>query len=362
MKRKGILCLLICLSLVACSSKARKAREVQEAIERLNREHEQMAQKRRSQRPSGQRGRATASATALADAIVARVNDEVIFLSDLDEAVEETLQKMGMRNPIGAMDKRELRKARSAVLEQLIERKLLEQEAARRGIQISDEAVEEAVEAYLRSKGLTKEQLYLRLARERIPIERFKERFRKELRVARLLNREIRDHIHVSEEQIRAYYESHRDKYHKPGRVRIQQIVLLTRGYLPRDKREKRQQISDIREKILVGEDFAKLAREFSEGPNAEKGGDCGYFQQGELMEELERVAFSIPVGEVSPIIETSVGFHLIRVLERTPGESTPLEEVRDEIKAKLEGEIFRKQTRDLVERLRKSAYIDVRL
>jgi peptidyl-prolyl cis-trans isomerase SurA len=343
---------------VSCSSKAKKAQQARESLERMEREQQALSLKGTETRPEGAAGRVPLQR---ADGIVARVNEDVILLSELEEASAEVFQRIRTQVPPDQAE-RHLQEARRMVLERLIEKKLLEQDAERRKVRVSDEELEAAIGQYLRQRGLSKDQLYVQLARERIPVERFKERIRRELMVHRMIEREIASHIHVSDQQCREYYETHRPDQAGSGTVRIQQIVLLTRGDRPRDRQEKRELMEEIRSRILKGEDFDKLARQYSQGPNPDKGGDCGYFKEGELLEDLDRVAFSLNVGEVSRVIETSVGLHLLRVTERATGSAKPFEEVKEEIRNRLMESAYQEELRKKLEALRQSAYIDVRL
>lgn len=344
--------------MVSCSSKAKKAQQARESLERMDREQQALTLKGAGSRPEGPAGKASPQR---ADGIVARVNEEVILLSELEEAAAEVLQRIRTQVPADQVG-RHLQEARRMVLDRLIEKKLLEQEAERRKVRVSDEELESAISQYLRQRGLSKDQLYVQLARERIPVDRFKEKIRRELMVHRMIEREIASHIHVSDQQCREYYERNRGDQAGPGTVRIQQIVLLTRGDRPRDKQEKRQLMEEIRSRILKGEDFDKLARKYSQGPNPEQGGDCGYFKEGELLEDLDRVAFSLNVGEVSQVIETSVGLHLLRVMEKGAGSAKPFEEVKEEIRSRLMETAYQEEVKKKLESLRQSAYIDVRL
>jgi parvulin-like peptidyl-prolyl isomerase len=114
--------------------------------------------------------------------------------------------------------------------------------------------------------------------------------------------------------------------------------------------------------RLESGDDFGELARNFSQGPNSDKGGDCGYFKAGELLEELDRAAFSLPIGEVSPVIKTSVGYHLIKVTERGEGEAKSIDSVRDEIRQILSRELFQTELKKWVDSLKETAYISRRL
>jgi peptidyl-prolyl cis-trans isomerase SurA len=356
--RSALVMACVGLLLSSCASKAKKDQETQAAIEKLNKEHQ--AQTLKQPQASPKTG-ADKGAAERADGIVAKVNDDTILLSDVEEVGGPIFQQIRGQAPKGTAEA-EIKQARLMVLEQLIDRRLLEQEAQKRKMRVTDEEVETAFNNFLKQKGMTKDQAYLALAQQKIQTARFKERMRAELMVHKLIDSEIRAHVHVSDQECRDHYEKHRGEHAKAGQASIQQIVIMTRGGLPRDKREKQRQTEEIRSRILQGEDFGKMAKQFSQGPNAENGGDCGAFNEGELLPELDKAAFTLQVGEVSQVIETSVGFHIIKVLERGSGEAKAFEAVKEEIREGLEDEAFQKELKKRLESLRKSAHIDRRL
>jgi parvulin-like peptidyl-prolyl isomerase len=350
------------LFLVSCSSKAKEAREVQDKLAKWEKEHQAQAQLKTSaspqsvEKPAGQR----------ADGVVARVNQDVIFFSELEQLGKEVFQRVRNEAPPGQVEK-ELQEVRRALLERLIDRTLLEQEAERRRVLVSNEEVDASLDRLLKQRNVTKEQFYVEMAREKIPPERFREKLRREMMVMRMLDLMIRSHIHVSDQQCNDYYEKNRDAFSSKSEpkgegIRIQQIILMTRGDGPAEKANKLRQIEEIRARIVKGEEFGKMARQFSQGPNPEGGGDCGYFKQGEMLRELDEVAFRMQPGEVSPVIETQVGFHLLKIMGSGGGQSAPPDVTRAEIRAKLEEQMYQEEIRKMIESLRKSAFIDIRL
>jgi peptidyl-prolyl cis-trans isomerase SurA len=356
---------LVGLVVISCGSKAKETRQVQEKLAKWDKEHQAQTAKQVSPAPQPSAER---SASQRADGIAARVNEEVLFLSDLDLAGKDLFQKIRSQVPAAQVDK-EMEAARRMVLEKLIEKTLLEQEAHKRRVRVTDEEVDASINRFVSQRGVNKEQLYAELAREKIPPERFREKLRKEVMVQRLLELMIASHIHVSDQQCQEYYEKNKGSFSgttaSASGVRIQQIILVTKGLKATDKASRLSQLEEIRSKILRGDDFGKMARQFSQGPNPEGGGDCGYFQPGELLGDLDRVAFSLEVGQVSEVIETPVGFHLVKVTDKGgSGSKTTrdFESVKESIKAKVAESLYEQEYQKLIDSLRKSAYIDVRL
>lgn len=343
-----------------CASKAKQARETQEKLARW--EQEQQSQRQKQESMPSQPG----AAGQRAEGIAARVNDEVIFFSDLELLGREVFQRIRQEAPPERVEL-ELQQARRTLLEGLINRTLLEQEAERLKVKVTDEEVEASFQSILKSRGVTKEQFYVQLASEKVSPERFRERLRREIMVARMLEVLIRSHIHASDRECQEYYEQHY-RGQQPGQpppgeaVRIQQIILLVRGDSEKEKAEKRKLIEEIRARALKGEDFGKLARKYTQGPNPEGGGDCGFFRPGDLLPELDRVAFSLKPGEVSPVIESGVGFHLLRVMSREEAANKLPDTVREEIRRKLEEKMYQEELQKFLESLRKTAFIEIRM
>lgn len=346
--------------LAGCGSKAKEAKETQEKLAKWEKEHQTQKTKQETTQSfslsPGQR----------AEGIVARVNNEVIFFSDLEFLGKEIFERIRQQAPPERVE-RELREARRAILERIIDRTLLEQEAERLKIKISDDEVEASLQGYLKSRGATKEEFYVDLAKQKMSPERFREKLRKELMVARMLDLLVRAHIHVTDKECQEFYESNYKNLSPAAQpsgdsVRLQQIILLVKSGSEREKEEKKRLLEEIRKRVLKGEDFGKLARQYTQGPNPEGGGDCGFFRPGDLLPELDRVAFNLKPGEVSHVIETQVGYHLLRVMGREEASGKPPEAVKAEIRAKLEERQYQEEIRKLVESLRKNAFIDIRL
>jgi peptidyl-prolyl cis-trans isomerase SurA len=350
----------ICIGVLvaACSSKAKRSQEAREAIERMNQEHEALARKE-SEKASALD---TENHVERTDGIAARVNEEVILLSDVEDAAPDVFSRIRSQVPESDVGSH-MQDARRVVLNRLIERRLLEQEAEKRKVRITDEELQLSLDNLIQQRGLTLEGFYIELAREKKSIEQFKEKLRNELMVYRLLDVEINRHIHITDEQCAAYYQEHREDYVTPGEgIHIQQIVMITRGDRPEEKEEKRRSMDELWERLSDGQEFGKLAREFSEGPNAERGGDCGFFKKGELMEELDEAVVDIEVGELTPVIETTVGLHILKLLEEGTGTGRPLESVKEEIRAHLSQKAYADELKKLLDSLKASAYIDIRL
>ncbi|MBW1659786.1 MAG: SurA N-terminal domain-containing protein [Deltaproteobacteria bacterium] len=145
------------------------------------------------------------------------------------------------------------------------------------------------------------------------------------------------DKVKVSEEEVKKYYETFQEAYRVPERIRARHILFKVS---PNAKKEEVEKVKSEAEKVLKlaksGEDFAKLAEKYSQGPTAKKGGDLGYFTRGMMVKPFEEAAFALKKGEISGLVRTSFGFHIIKLEDKQPAHVKPFEEVKKEIETKL--------------------------
>ncbi len=146
------------------------------------------------------------------------------------------------------------------------------------------------------------------------------------------------DRVEVAGEEIRAYYQEHLDRYRVKKKVKARHILFRLAEDAPETEVEPvRERALEVLEKAKAGEDFAELARRHSEGPTQDEGGDLGYFSTGEMVEPFEQAAFGMQPGEISDLVRTRFGFHIIRVEDVREPRTRPLDEVRSEIRETLE-------------------------
>jgi peptidyl-prolyl cis-trans isomerase SurA len=209
----------------------------------------------------------------------------------------------------------------------------------------------------------TENDLKKALARDGLTYSYYRQRIREDLGKMHLVNREIKSKIVIKEEDLRKTYSQNLKGYTDPLEVKVQQI------FLPIPQWATEEQITTIRkeaqsvlEKARQGEDFAQLARNHSKGPEASEGGVLGFFKPKELRPELEEAAFRMKPGELSDLVKSPEGFHILRVMERKGGEPKPFAEVQDKIRDEMVQAEGERQFREWMKALRAKAYIEVRL
>ena len=305
------------------------------------------------------------AAAGVADRIVAVVNGEVITLSELHRAFAPYAAHIEA-NYKGPDKEAFLKQSEAAFLQRMIDQILIEQEAKKPGVGIAavkDEEVMGMVKDMLAKNRLTMQDYLKKLAEEGKTLESAKQEIRGQMLRMRLLRREVQSRILVTDEEIGEYYDKHREDYEGREAVHIRQIFLPVPEGADSGARDRvRAEANQLRERILKGERFEVMAARYSRGPAAAEGGDIGFVERGVMMPEVEKAAFSLPVGEVSEVLETEAGFLLLVVVDKKGAGLKPLPVVRDEIKAKIEDEKVNKKYDEWMAELRKKSFIDIRL
>ena len=290
------------------------------------------------------------AAPAVADRLVAVVNEELITASEVEAARQASDVDLlsdvlpGGLRPAGPP-------AVADMIEALIDQHLLLQEARALGLSATEQEAASAFAAVAEQR---------RLPPSPSPSAEVLHRLQDQLTIAKLVNREVRSKILISSGDIDAYYREHPDLFTQPPRVRISQIFLKAPEGAA-DLSARRTQAETLRAALAGGADFGELARANSNGGEAAKGGDLGYFHRGDLLPALDHEIEALAEGQISPVIQTPLGFHIIKISEKQVGRLKPLEDVKTDI----EEMVYREQAdafyRKWLRQLRHRAHIDIK-
>ena len=249
--------------------------------------------------------------------MIAQVNEEQISVEEFDREFKELILEPG-KEAKGT----ELGDLKQAYLDQVIERKILVQEARRLGIKISQEELNQAIsEIKMDYPG---EGFGEKLGLKGTTLEEWKNRLEEKLLAEKVIRGAFYPPEKIDEKEALQYYEDHRSSFQIAQKVRARQIVVA-------DGEEAIQ----ILKRLKKGESFEKLAREKSLGPEKVQGGDLGYFSQGEKPTEFDSV-FEMEVGAISEVIKSPYGYHIFRLEEKTQPRQIPFEEAKLEILQEL--------------------------
>ena len=300
------------------------------------------------------------TAAELVDRIIAYVNDDIITLSELNERTN-ALVAARQQNPFQREQEQSLEEMRQTMLNRLIDERLASQEIARLKITVSEEEIDATIARIMKENRLTKETLEAELRKDERTITDLRQQIKEGLEQRKLVNREVQSKTVITDEIVEAYYQSNMNDFQEKERWRIQDIYL---PYYPDDTPEERARIRNLAQEILervrAGVDFGSLAKNYSQGPGAEAGGDMGYFARGELEPVLEAAVENLKAGEVSPDIETTRGIHIIKVTEVDRSPPKALDEVRESIRNLLYRREVEFRYREWLSSLRERSYVRI--
>jgi peptidyl-prolyl cis-trans isomerase C len=288
----------------------------------------------------------------------ALVNKTVITIDDLQLAVDNLSNQyraFGMD-----LDSTRVDSLRGMILESMITTELLYQESVKEGFQASDADLEREVESII---GQYHDQDMFRsaLTMQGLTEDTFRKEIARNLTIRNYIQATITDKIEIPQEEKLRYYEAHQDEFRHEEQVAAKHILLqAVEDDPPESLQVKRSRSQALLERARRGEDFSALAMEHSEGPSAPQGGDLGYFARGQMVKPFEDAAFDLATGEVSDIVQTRFGFHIIQVYDRREAGISKFEEVESSIDGTLKNERISGEVDSLVQVLKSRAKIDV--
>ena len=176
------------------------------------------------------------------------------------------------------------------------------------------------------------------------------------------LQKEIIDKITINDDKARSYYKDHTETFKTPDMIRARHILIKTEtSATDEEKKKAKAKAEEVLTKIKKGEDFSKLATEVSDDPGTkDKGGDLDFFSKGSMVPAFEEVAFSLKPGEVSGIIETEYGYHLIKMEEKKDAHLEPYENIKDKVKDQALQEMRKAAVTEFVDKALKNARVEV--
>lgn len=288
---------------------------------------------------------------------VAAVNGTAITQADFDREVELAQRRFAGRGR--SPGDSELLALKQGVLENLINRELLYQESQNRGIKIEEITITEQYEL-LKKRFPHETDFRNALSKLNFSEAGMKLQIKRDLAIQQLITKQFVQKVTITDKESKAYYDSHLQAFRRPEQVRASHILISVDGSADEaQKAAARKKIEDIQKKLNKGEDFAALAREFSQCPSGSRGGDLGYLGRRQLVKPFEEVAFALPPGQVSDIVETSFGYHLITVIEKRPETLIGYEEIKVKLQEYLKQQQVEKQVDLYIEELKGKANVE---
>ncbi|KPJ59805.1 MAG: hypothetical protein AMS15_06720 [Planctomycetes bacterium DG_23] len=301
-------------------------------------------------------------AAEVVDKIIAEVNGVPITYQEVAAPLAGRLAVLS-----DTMEKEEYEKEAARLIRNALEDKIKDMlflhEAKRRlseeEVSVTEVEVEKIVEEAIARAG-SRENLQSELRSAGTTLNKETERLKNQALVMRFLHKTLTPRIRIAPKEVLEYYNAHIDEFQEREAVKIRQILIKFSEY--EDREDARKVAEDLLKRLEEKADFANLARRYSRGPYAEKGGEWEFLERGNLLAEVDEWAFNLPLGGVSNIIETEIGFSIIKVEGRKYARTIPFDEVEARIRLHLWQQKFYQEMDKYYQELRKEASIVIRL
>jgi peptidyl-prolyl cis-trans isomerase C len=312
--------------------------------------------------PAAAKPAATEEATLSPEAPIATVNGSPVSKGEYDRALQAYLRNVarvtgGMQGQV----KEPSEQMKADVLEQLVDRELLYQESKKFPW---DKSAEETTAELEKIKARFPDEAAFQkaLASDNLTEAALKDLVGRQVSVRHYVGEEISPKVKVTDEDVAKFYKENEDKFAMPEQVHCSHILIrVAEDAKAEEKDAARKKTEAIRERCVKGEDFAALAKELSEDPgSAAKGGDLGFFAKQQMVAPFADAAFALKPDEISPVVETRFGYHIIKLHERKAASKRSLDEVKDQIQGYLQTQALDQAVQAKVQELKANAKIDV--
>jgi len=288
-----------------------------------------------------------------------RVNGVEISNQRFDAFYEEYRRGQGINVGARGDQLQLLIRLRREAMDLMVEQELVRQAAEAKGIEVTDAEIDAAL-AEVRDPFKTPEEFTRRLDNEGYTEDSYREHLRRMIAASKYLDGIRAGVSSVSDAELETYYRDNEIRLTLPEQVQVRHILLTWKPLgTPDDRAALRKQMTPILEQARSGTDFAELATEHSEDSTARDGGNTGLFHRGQMVPAFEDVAFALQPGEVSDMVETPFGVHILRLEERREARLLPLDEVREQLREHISEEQMEQAVDSEKARLRAAAKIE---
>lgn len=301
------------------------------------------------------------SIAAEVDRIVAKVNSDIVTLSELEKRVYANA-KAGQDR-----DERELNRIftrdKKNVLNEIVEEKLMLHYAKQLRIEPAKDNIDAVIEDVKKKNNLTDKMLELMLERDGLTYEQYRKKLKNQITISKVLNFEVRNKIKVNEKEALNYYNKNKRNFLNHEEIKVYHIVFFVKENANKNESERQlKKALRVLEMARRGDDFEELAKTYSDGPSKDGGGDLGWIKRGAMIPDFEKAAFSLRIGEVSEPVKTEYGYHIIKVENRKKETVKTLNETRDEIKNILFKQKYDKKYKSWMAELKRNSFTEIYL
>jgi peptidyl-prolyl cis-trans isomerase SurA len=295
--------------------------------------------------------------------IVARVNNEIITYSEyqkseseLHEEVRQDCQGCGQDRLNQLYEERQ-----KNLLRDQIDQSLLEQRAKDLGISVENDVIKRLDQVRQQNNFPTMEALQAAVEGQGMSWEDYKGNFRNQLLTQEVIGREVGSRVDIGHDDVKKYYDEHKQEFVRPEQVVLADIFLSTEGKTPEQVAVIQKKANDLLARLKKGDEFSELAKRNSEGPTAKDGGELGAFERGQLSKQLEDTVFALNKNQLTDVIQTKTGFEILKVIEHFEAGLQPVEKVEPEIENRIYAERMAPILRNYLAELREESYVVVK-
>ncbi len=288
---------------------------------------------------------------------VAIVNDEVITQQDIDQLLS-VLYAQYSQEYKGDELLQKMEQIKKDILNQIVEDKLVLSRAKELGIKVNDSEIDERLD-YVKKGFPSEEEFYKTLETQGVTIANLKDRYRDQIMMKKLVDYEVKSRVSVLPSEISDYYEKHKSQFREGDKYWVKNILVKAKDNVSFELAK--VEIDSVYNKLKEGGNFDDIAKQSSQGPNAEKGGDMGYIEKGQMLEALDNVIFKLKPGEFSEPVKSEIGYHIFKVENIKYGKQTSLEDAQKDIQMALFQEKFKTMVNEWLSGLKKKAYISIK-
>jgi len=310
--------------------------------------------------PSGARAQ---TKSLVVEEIIARVNNDVITMSDYQKAEEQLREEVAHDCTGCPQDKlmAEFKEQQKDLLRGLIDQSLMVQRAKDMGVSVESDVIKRLDDVRKQNGLASLEDLEKAVEGSGLAWEDYKTTIRNGLLTQEVVRREVGSHINIGNDEVKKYYDAHPQEFTRPEQVMLSEIFLSTEGKSPEEIESVQKKAEDLRNRVMKGDDFNEIAKRYSEGSTAKDGGDLGTFKQSELAPQLEEVVFKMEKGQITDVIQTKTGFEVLKVENHFQAGLQPQAKVENEIMNRLYMQKMQPQMRDYLGTLRTESYVMVK-
>ena len=306
-------------------------------------------------------GVAAASDAMLVDRIVAVVNEDIITLYDLNLALQPYQAKIKALNYSPEKEREALFKLRAELLNQIIDEKLTDQAVKRNNIEVSEKEIDATIERIKAARSLTDEDIRAGIALQGLTMEGYRKAIKEQLLRSILVNREIKSKIVITEDEIKKYYETHREKYAGETKYHIWNIFIRSSEVVDESAKELALgKMESIITKLNQGQAFESLAAQKPDSSMDPEGADLGLYRLDELSPQLQKTVKDMKAGDFSPILKTDMGYQIIYVQKIIHTDAKSMADVKAEIQQTLYEDAVENRFQTWLKNLRKKSYIKI--